>query len=59
MPKVSETEIVGSCNDVSVLLNNLMETQAVLDTGSYVSTISKTSFEKKFGRVELMPLNKA
>ena len=56
-PKVSEKEIVGSSNEVSVLLNNLVETHALLDTGSCVSTLSKTFYEKHLSHVELMPLD--
>ena len=40
-PEVSETEIIGSSNEVSVFLDNPIETQTLLDTGSCVSTISK------------------
>lgn len=50
------SEIVGSSNEVSVLVNNI-ETKSLLDTGSCVSTISKTFYEQNFNHLELLPLD--
>ena len=44
MLQVSETEIDGTSNDVSVLLDNLIERQALLNTGGCASTISKSFY---------------
>lgn len=53
-PKVSE--IIGSSNESTILVNNI-ETEALLDTGSCVSTCSKSFYENYLNSIELMPLD--
>lgn len=50
------SEIVGSSNEVTVLVNNI-EAKSLLDTGSCVSTISRTFYEQNFSNLELLPLD--
>lgn len=48
-PKVSN--IVGSSNEVDIVVENV-NTRALLDTGSCVSTISQTFYESNFSDIE-------
>ena len=53
-PKVSN--LVGSSNEVDILLENI-ETKALLDTGSCVSTLSQSFYENNFKHLDLFPLD--
>ena len=50
------SNLVGSSNEVDILLENI-ETKALLDTGSCVSTISQSFYEANFKHLDLFPLD--
>ena len=52
-----EPELVGETNEVKVLINNI-DVNALLDTGSCVSAMSKTFYEENLAHIEIKPLNR-
>ena len=53
-PKISE--IVGTRNESVVFINGIAK-KALLDTGSCVSTCSRSFYENNLSRLDLMPLD--
>lgn len=47
--------MIGHCNEADIRINNI-KTTALLDTGSTVSTMSRSFYNKHFGDVELYPV---
>ena len=54
-PKVSGN-VMGNANEAQVSINGI-EITSLLDTGSCVSTVSKSFYDKHLSHLELLPLN--
>jgi len=50
-----DPKLIGDTNEAKVTLNNI-ELEALLDTGSCVSVISKTCHQEKFINIPIQPL---